>query len=102
KSIAALQNLNALGYAQPDSGLVLNLVYNPQGPVLPPAQDKLEADYKRVLRDEFGIEFNRLFVLANMPIQRFGSTLVSKGQFGSYMKLLKSAHVEANIETVMC
>jgi radical SAM/Cys-rich protein len=102
KSIAALQRLNALGYARPGSKLVLNLVYNPQGPVLPPAQHQLEADYRRVLRDEFGIEFNQLFVLANMPIQRFGSTLVSKGQFASYMKLLENAHVEANTETVMC
>ena len=102
KSIAALRQLNALGYARPGSGLVLNLVYNPQGPVLPPAQDRLEADYKRELREHFGIEFDQLFVLANMPIQRFGSTLVSKGQFQPYMQLLKGAFVQANLETVMC
>jgi radical SAM/Cys-rich protein len=102
KSIAALRRLNALGYARPGSGLVLNLVYNPQGPVLPPAQDRLEADYKRELREHFGIEFDQLFVLANMPIQRFGSTLVSKGQFQPYMQLLKGAFVEGNLETVMC
>jgi radical SAM/Cys-rich protein len=102
RSIAALRRLNALGYARPGSGLVLNLVYNPQGPVLPPAQDRLEADYKRELREHFDIEFDQLFVLANMPIQRFGSTLVSKGQFHPYMQLLKGAFVQANLDTVMC
>src|SRR5688572_19212658 len=102
KSIAALRQLNTLGYGQPASGLVLNLVYNPQGAVLPPAQDRLEADYKRELHAHFGIVFNQLYVLANMPIQRFGSTLVSKGQFQPYMQLLKGAFVEANLETVMC
>jgi radical SAM/Cys-rich protein len=102
KSIAALRQLNALGYGQPDSPRVLNLVYNPQGAVLPPAQDRLEADYKRELHAHFGIVFNQLFVLANMPIQRFGSTLVSKGQFQPYMQLLKGAFVQANLETVMC
>jgi radical SAM/Cys-rich protein len=102
KSIAGIRRLNALGYGVPDSGLTLNLVYNPQGPSLPPAQDKLEADYKRVLGETFGIAFNRLFTLANMPIQRFGSTLVSKGQFLPYMKLLKDSHLDANLEAVMC
>jgi radical SAM/Cys-rich protein len=102
KSIAGLRRLNALGYGRPDSGLLLNLVYNPQGPSLPPAQEKLEADYKRVLGETFGIVFNRLFTLANMPIQRFGSTLVSKGEFGSYMALLRRAHREENTRSVMC
>ena len=102
KSIAGLQRLNALGYGQPGSGLVLNLVYNPQGPVLPPPQAKLEADYKRELQQHFGISFNTLFALANMPIQRFGSTLVSKGTFGSYMALLKQAHKPENLDAVMC
>jgi radical SAM/Cys-rich protein len=101
-SIRGLQQLNALGYGRPGSGLSLNLVFNPQGPVLPPPQAALEADYKAYLKREFGIEFNQLFTLANMPIQRFGSTLVSKGTFSSYMKLLKSAHRDANLETVMC
>ena len=101
-SIAALRQLNALGYAQPGSGLVLNLVYNPQGPVLPPPQPQLEADYKRVLSEHFGIEFDQLFVLANMPILRFGSTLVSKGQFAAYMRLLRSAHTDGNLDGVMC
>jgi radical SAM/Cys-rich protein len=102
KSIRSLQRLNALGYAKPGSALVLNLVYNPLGPVLPPAQEKLQADYKRLLADNFGIEFNQLFVLANMPIARFGSMLVSKGQFNGYMKLLQDNHQDANLEGVMC
>ena len=102
KSIAGIRRLNALGYGQPDSRLALNLVYNPQGPALPPPQEQLEADYKRVLGDTFGIVFNRLFTIANMPIQRFGSTLVSKGQFVPYTALLKSSYREDNLATVMC
>jgi radical SAM/Cys-rich protein len=102
KSIAGLRRLNALGYGRPDSGLLLNLVYNPQGPSLPPAQEKLEADYKRVLGETFGIVFNRLFTLANMPIQRFGSTLVSQGRFAPYMELLKHNYRQANLDGVMC
>src|SRR5918996_2829483 len=84
KSLRVLRRLNSLGYGRE---LPLNLVYNPQGPSLPPAQDKLEADYKRRL-GELGIVFNRLYVLANMPIQRFGSTLISKAQFDDYVRLL--------------
>jgi len=102
KSIAAIRRLNALGYGAEESGLTLDFVYNPQGPSLPPAQDKLEGDYKRILGGKFGIVFNRLFTLANMPIQRFGSTLVTRGQFGDYMKLLRGAHSDANLEAVMC
>lgn len=102
RSIAALQTLNNLGYARPESGLVLNLVYNPQGPSLPPAQEKLEADYKHELAERFGIDFSQLYVLANMPIQRFGSTLVSKGQFAGYMGLLKDNFSAANLDGVMC
>ena len=100
KSIRAIRRLNALGYAK--SSLKLNLIYNPQGPSLPPAQDQLEADYKRVLGERFGIVFNRLYTLANMPIQRFGSTLISNGQFNEYMTLLHQAHRDENLETVMC
>jgi radical SAM/Cys-rich protein len=99
KSIRALQRLNALGYGDE---LPLNLVYNPQGPSLPPPQDKLEADYKRILGERFGVRFNRLYTLANMPIQRFGSTLVSKGQFDEYMALLQRSHRPENVEAVMC
>jgi radical SAM/Cys-rich protein len=101
-SIRALARLNALGYGQEASGLMLNLVYNPQGPVLPPPQAALEADYRRVLGEAFGITFNRLFTLANMPIQRFGSTLVSKGEFDRYINLLRHAHRDDNIDGVMC
>jgi radical SAM/Cys-rich protein len=102
KSVRAIRVLNELGYGREGSGLELHLVYNPQGPSLPPPQDKLEADYKRVLGEHFGIVFNRLFTIANMPIQRFGSTLVSKGQFNGYMELLRGAHRPENLETVMC
>jgi radical SAM/Cys-rich protein len=102
KSIAGLQRLNALGYGDPGTGLVLNLVYNPQGPTLPPRQASLEADYRRVLGDAFGIRFTRLYTIANMPIQRFGSALVSRGQFGPYMQLLRDAFRPENLEHVMC
>lgn len=102
KSITALQRLNGLGYGQPDSGLKLNLVYNPQGPTLPPAQAGLQADYQRELGARFGIVFNQLFTLANMPIKRFGSTLISRGQFADYMALLKNNHCADNLAQVMC
>jgi radical SAM/Cys-rich protein len=101
-SIRALKTLNALGYGRPGSGLALNLVYNPQGPSLPPAQEKLEADYHRHLQERYGVAFNRLYVLANMPIQRFGSTLISKGLFEHYMNVLKNAYQPQNLEAVMC
>lgn len=101
-SLAGLRQLNALGYGRPDSGLTLNLVYNPLGPVLPPDQTGLEAAYKRELAVRHGIVFNRLLALTNMPIQRFGSQLLSKGQFKPYMDLLKSAHRDENLEAVMC
>jgi len=101
RSIAALQRLNALGYGL-DDGLPLNLVYNPQGAVLPPEQSGLEQDYKTDLGQRFGIRFTRLYTLANMPIQRFGSTLVSKGTFDAYMAVLKAAHRDENMEQVMC
>jgi radical SAM/Cys-rich protein len=98
-SIRVLRKLNALGYGR---NLPLNLVYNPQGPTLPPAQAKLEADYKRILGEQHGIVFNKLYTLANMPIQRFGSMLVSKGKFGAYMELLHASHRDENLASVMC
>jgi radical SAM/Cys-rich protein len=101
-SVRCLQRLNRYGYGRPGSELALNLVYNPQGPVLPPAQEKLEQDYRRHLGERFGIVFNQLFVLTNMPIQRFGSTLISKGQFEQYMDLLKNAYEPRNLKSVMC
>jgi radical SAM/Cys-rich protein len=102
KSIRALRRLNALGYGRPGAGLVLDLVYNPQGASLPPPQEALERDYRRILGEKFGIEFNRLYTLANMPIARFGSTLVSKGQFDRYMALLRDSFREENLDAVMC
>ena len=102
RSIAGLRQLNALGYGDPACGLVLNLVYNPQGAVLPPPQGPLEADYRRELLLHFGIRFDHLFALTNMPIQRFGSTLVSKGTFGTYMQLLRDSYRPENLDTVMC
>jgi radical SAM/Cys-rich protein len=103
KSIRAIRRLNALGYGKDAGGSrILNLVYNPQGPSLPPAQEKLEADYKRILGETFGIRFNRLLTLANMPIQRFGSTLISKGQFNEYLQLLHRSHRDENLAAVMC
>ena len=101
-SIRALQSLNALGYGREDSGLTLNLVYNPNGAFLPPNQQQLQADYKRLLGDNFGIVFNQLFALANMPIQRYGSWLLSKGHFATYMGTLKGAHHDDNLDGVMC
>jgi radical SAM/Cys-rich protein len=101
-SILGLQRLNALGYGREGSGLMLNLVYNPQGPSLPPPQDALESDYRRVLGERYGVVFNNLYTLANMPIQRFGSTLISKGEFDRYLDLLQEAHVDANLGGVMC
>jgi len=101
-SIRALQTLNRLGYGEPGSALKLALVYNPQGPVLPPAQNQLKTDYRAHLGERYGIVFNELYVLTNMPIQRFGSMLISKGQFAHYMDLLKNAYQPANLETVMC
>ena len=102
KSIEGLKKLNALGYGKADSCLVLNLVFNPQGPKLPPAQEGLEADYHRLLNENFGIVFNHLFTITNMPIQRFGSTLISKGQFEGYMELLVSSFQAHNLDSVMC
>lgn len=88
KSIRALRLLNSLGYGRPGSELTLNLVYNPLGAFLPPPQEKLEADYRKQLREHFGIEFNRLFTITNMPIKRFAEWLVHEGKHESYMGLL--------------
>jgi radical SAM/Cys-rich protein len=101
-SIRGLRRLNSLGYGQPDTALVLNLVYNPQGPALPPPQEGLEADYKRVLAADHDVVFNRLYTLANMPIQRFGAILIAKGEFDRYLDLLRNAHLDANLDHVMC
>ncbi len=101
-SLAGLRKLNELGYGDLGTNLKLNLVYNPQGPNLPPAQQQLEIDYKKHLLDEYGIRFNQLLTITNMPIQRFGSMLVSKGQFDDYMNLLKQSYQRENLKSVMC
>lgn len=101
-SIAGLQKLNRLGYGAEGSGLVLNLVYNPQGPNLPPPQAALEAGYKAHLAEDFGICFNHLLTITNQPIARFGSTLISKGQFNGYMQLLRDSFRTENLNSVMC
>jgi len=102
KSMRALATLNELGYGQPGSGLTLTLVYNPTGPYLPPPQERLEQDYKDFLAERFGIRFNQLFTITNMPIARFGSTLLSKGEFEDYMNLLKDSFSTANLKGLMC
>jgi radical SAM/Cys-rich protein len=100
-SIAALQRLNASGYGS-DPTLPLHLVYNPGGAFLPGPQDELEADYKRELRTHFGIEFNRLYTITNLPIARFASWLRHNGKFDEYMTLLASAFNPATVEGLMC
>jgi len=102
KSITGLQKLNALGYGKNNTGLILNLMYNPTGAFLPPPQTMLEADYKEKLHKDFDIVFSHLFTLTNMPIMRFGSSLMSKGEFEPYMQLLKASHSDDNLHTVMC
>lgn len=102
KSIEGIRKLNELGYAQAGSDRVLNLVYNPTGPFLPPPQAQLEADYKKQLSEHFGVTFNHLFTITNMPIKRFGSTLISKHQFEDYMQLLRTSYSADNLQTVMC
>jgi len=102
KSIEALQRLNALGYGQEGSGLVLNLVYNPVGAHLPPPQAKLEADYKRELGARFGIRFNHLYTLTNMPIARFAHMLQREGKLEAYLELLARAFNPATLDGLMC
>lgn len=102
KSMQALKQLNRLGYGKAGSELTLTLVYNPTGPYLPPPQDKLEQDYKQFLAQKYDIEFNQLFTITNMPIARFGSTLLSKGEFENYMNLLKDSFSAANMQGLMC
>ena len=102
KSISALKKLNALGYGQEKSDCILNLVFNPQGAELPPAQAELEQAYKTYLQSQYDIHFNQLYAVTNMPIQRFGSTLISKGQMNGYLKLLKDNYCAQNLAHIMC
>ena len=101
RSISGLRQLNALGYGTGDPNRQLDLVYNPLGPVLPPPQQALEADYKTALA-ELGIRFDRLLTLANMPIQRFARQLELNGELQSYQALLEGAHNPDNLAAVMC
>lgn len=101
-SLAALKKLNRLGYGQAGTELKLNLVFNPQGATLPPTQASLEQAYKHHLRSNFGITFDKLFALTNLPIQRFGSTLISQGRFYDYIQLLRDNFIQDNLERVMC
>ncbi len=102
RSITALQQLNAVGYGQPDSGLVLTLVYNPVGPSLPPPQAELEAAYRRELRARYGVVFNRLYTITNMPISRFLDDLLHSGEYESYMRKLIDAYNPTTVAGVMC
>jgi len=102
KSMMALRKLNSLGYGMPDSDLKLHLVYNPVGPSLPPPQVKLEADYKKQLREQFGVEFHQLFTITNMPIHRFEEDLQRQGRHDAYMELLKRNFNPATVHGLMC
>lgn len=102
KSMEAMKRLNAVGYGVEGSGLALNLVYNPVGPYLPAAQAGLEADYKRELKDKFGLVFNGLFTMTNMPINRFKLHLDKSGQYEAYMEKLLAAFNPAAAQSVMC
>ena len=102
KSIKGLQRLNAEGYGIEDSGLLLNLVYNPVGPYLPPAQKNLEADFKLELNAKYGLKFNQLYTITNMPINRFKLHLEHSGQYEAYMEKLMASFNPAAAEEVMC
>ena len=100
-SIEALQILNRHGYGvNPD--LTLNLVYNPVDLNLPPNQANLETDYKKILARDYGIQFNQLFTITNMPISRFGGMLLAKNLYNEYMQKLKDNYADENLATVMC
>jgi radical SAM/Cys-rich protein len=102
RSVAALRRLNELGYARPNSGLALDLVYNPLGPSLPPDQAKLEVTYRHELGDAFGIEFDRLATIANMPIKRFAHALERDGRAAEYMALLVNHFNPDTLPALMC
>lgn len=102
ESIAAIKLLNDLGYGRDNPQLQLNLVYNPVGAVLPPPQEALQADYQRELAERFGIHFNQLFTITNMPISRFGAVLLAQGQYTEYMELLRNNFSADNLRGLMC
>lgn len=102
KSIRALQILNERGYGRTGSGLSLHLVYNPVGASLPPPQEELAADYREELRENFGIVFNELFTITNMPINRFASYLERRGELDDYMSTLRANFNDATLPRLMC
>ena len=102
RSISALQTLNNLGYGKEGTDLCLHLVYNPLGPSLPPPQHDLEEDYKVELMSRYGIQFNQLLTITNMPISRFLEDLQESGQVDSYYALLERSFNAATVEDVMC
>ncbi|MEQ1530064.1 MAG: arsenosugar biosynthesis radical SAM (seleno)protein ArsS [Methylococcales bacterium] len=101
-SLAALKRLNALGYGQADSNLQLNLVFNPQGINLPPDQVLLEQAYKEHLQSRYGIVFNKLFAMTNLPIQRFRAMLMKQGLYDQYLQSLIDHYRSENLDQVMC
>ena len=94
--------LNQLGYGQRNSSLILDLVYNPGGPTLPPSQSELEDDYRKVLLYDHGVRFSSLLTIANMPIKRFADDLLAAGKLGEYMELLANSFNEATVDGLMC
>ena len=102
RSIDGLRQLNGVGYGKGNPDLQLHLVYNPIGASLPPPQKTLEKEYKQHLSENYDVSFDSLLTITNMPIKRFGSTLISRGEFGSYLQLLESSYQEKNLESVMC
>ncbi len=102
KSIIALKSLNSYGYGIKDTGLILNLVYNPNGPQLPPSQKELEEKYRFELKYRYGISFSNLYVLANMPINRYKNYLDQIGKLKDYNQLLQDNHNSENLTSVMC
>lgn len=102
RSIEALKRLNEMGYGKEESGLELHLVYNPGGAFLPPPQEKLEREYKQELYERFGIVFNRLYTLTNLPISRFLEHLLIRGEYEKYMEVLANAFNPAAAKGVMC
>ncbi len=102
KSINAIKILNDLGYGKKENGLQLNLVYNPVNPILPPSQEILEKDYKKILFEKYNIVFNNLYTITNMPINRYEESLRREGKLNTYYKLLKENFNEKNLENLMC
>ncbi len=102
KSINAIKILNNLGYGKKETGLQLNLVYNPVSPILPPSQEILEKNYKKILFEKYNIVFNNLYTITNMPINRYEESLRREGKLNTYYKLLKENFNENNLENLMC